>query len=114
MTTRTEDAGEFAASLRTRSDVIRLGAPDAETIALRVQMPELWAVVRLDVPPDEPVANVKAAALEALDPRAQYPDEFVLKLAGVEVLDEQVSLAQAGVRDGSIFLLTHRRRRPVR
>lgn len=114
MTARPHDAGDFAASLRTRSDVIRLGAPDAATIALRVQMPELWAVVRLDVPPGEPVANVKVAALAALDPRAQHADAYVLKLAGVEVLDEQVSLAQAGVRDGSIFLLTHRRRRPVR
>ena len=114
MTARHPEAGDFAASLRTRADVIRLGAPDAETIALRVEMPELWAVVRLDVPPGEPVATVKAAALQALDPRARHADEYVLKLAGVEVLDEQVSVAQAGLRDGSIFLLTPRRRRPVR
>jgi hypothetical protein len=40
--------------------------------------------------------------------------EYVIKLRGFEVLDENVSLADAGARNGSIFLLTHRRRRPVR
>jgi len=30
------------------------------------------------------------------------------------VLDERRSVAEVGARDGSIFLLTHRRRRPVR
>ena len=42
------------------------------------------------------------------------PDEFVLKLRGFEVLNEDVSLAEAGAIEGSIFLVTYRRRRPVR
>ena len=40
--------------------------------------------------------------------------DFVVKLRGWEILDEAASLADAGVIDGSILLLTFRRRRPVR
>ena len=42
------------------------------------------------------------------------PGDFVLKLRGFEVLNEEVSLAEAGAVEGSIFLVTYRRRRPVR
>ena len=42
------------------------------------------------------------------------PQDFVVKLRGWEVLDESASLADAGVVDGSILLLTYRRRRAVR
>jgi hypothetical protein len=60
------------------------------------------------------VVSVKQAALEALFPEAEMHQDFVLKLRGWEILDEAESLADAGVIDGSILLLTHRRRRPVR
>ena len=54
------------------------------------------------------------AALAALYPTGDPASGFVLKHQGWEVLDEGVTLAAAGAVDGSIFLLTHRRRRPVR
>jgi hypothetical protein len=57
---------------------------------------------------------VKERALAALLPQAQYPEDFVVKLSGWEVLNEDESLAGVGVVDGSILLLTHRRRRPLR
>jgi hypothetical protein len=48
-------------------------------------------------------------------PGAELRDEdYVLKLNGWEVLDESASLAATGAVDGSIFLVTGRRRRPVR
>jgi hypothetical protein len=53
------------------------------------------------------------AALDALFP-GEAPDAFVMKLRGFEVLDESESLTKVGAVDGSIFLLTYRRRRPVR
>ena len=54
--------------------------------------------------------------LEALYPEAtgELHADFVVKLRGWEILDEGASLADAGVIDGSILLLTFRRRRPVR
>ena len=104
----------FVAQLRTRGDVIELAPGNASAITIRVQMPEVWDVVRVHASPDEPVSIVKRRALETLYPTGQQPAEFALKLHGWEVLDESATLAAAGAVDGSIFLLTHRLRRPVR
>ena len=58
--------------------------------------------------------EVKEQALAALMPDASHPGEFITKLNGAEVLDENVSLADAGVLNGSTLLVHHRRRQPVR
>jgi hypothetical protein len=104
----------FVATLRARPEVIRLGQPGEPTITVRVQMPEVWDTVRVEVPPREPVRAVKVRALEVLDPEAEFHEELVLKFRGFEVLDESASVAETGAVDGSIYLLTYRRRRPVR
>jgi hypothetical protein len=77
-------------------------------------MPEAWDAVRFEVAPSAAVASLKRHALEALAPGVQSPDDFVLKLRGWEVLDESATVADIGMQDGSILLLTSRRRRPVR
>jgi hypothetical protein len=105
----------FVATLRSRSTPICLSeGPGAITI--RVEMPEVWDVVRIEVASTEPALAVKVAALEALFPEAspELHADFVMKFRGWEVLDEGASLADLGVINGSILLLTHRRRRPVR
>ncbi|HEX4934301.1 MAG TPA: hypothetical protein VFV33_14020 [Gemmatimonadaceae bacterium] len=105
----------FTAQLRARPDAIRLGTGNEPVITVRVQVPEVWDTIRLDAPADTPVSVVKERALQAL-----MPDEvsnvagYVVKLGGVEVLDERASITDAGASHGSIFLLTNRRRRPVR
>jgi hypothetical protein len=104
----------FVNQLRTRGDVIRIAPAGAPAITVRVEMPEVWDVVRVAASPDEPVLGVKVRALAALYPNGELHDEFVMKLRGFEVLDENQSLSALGAVDGSIFLLTHRRRRPVR
>jgi hypothetical protein len=105
----------FVAQLRTRGNVIELASPDGPAITIRVEMPEVWDVVRVHASPDERALTVKRRALEAFLPGAELHDEdYVLKLNGWEVLDESASLAATGAVDGSIFLVTHRRRRPVR
>ena len=105
----------FTASLRTKgADSVRLGSPDAKAITVRVEVPEVWDVVTVHAPAAESVLSVKLAALRSLYPDIDYPDNWVIKLGGFEVLDEGASLAEAGAVDGSIFLLTGRRRRPVR
>lgn len=104
----------FVTGLRSRPGTIRL-APDGQgALTVRVQMPEVWDTVRLEASASEPVVSVKVAALSALEPEADFHEDYILKLNGFEVLDENASLADAGALDGSIFLLTHRRRRPVR
>jgi hypothetical protein len=104
----------FPTSLRARKETIRLAPPDATAITIRVEMPEVWDVVRMEVLPSDQVLEVKTRALEALYPEAEFTDDFVVKLRGWEILDETMSLADAGVIDRSILLVTHRRRRPVR
>jgi hypothetical protein len=100
--------------LRARKVPLRLAPEGAPAITIRVEMPEVWDVIRVITPAEEPVLAVKTAALEALFPEAEFHEDFILKLRGWEILDESASLASVGVVDGSILLLTHRRRRPVR
>jgi hypothetical protein len=104
----------FVTTLRSRAAAIRLVPEGAAAITIRVEMPEVWDVVKVITAPTTPVLSVKQSALEALFPEAEMHQDFVLKLRGWEILDEAESLADAGVIDGSILLLTHRRRRPVR
>ena len=104
----------FVTQLRTRGDAIQMATPGTDTITVRVEMPEVWDVVRVVVSPSEPVLGVKVRALAALYPNGEFHDEFVMKLRGFEVLDENASLTEAGVLDGSTLLLHPRRRRPGR
>ena len=105
----------FVAQLRTRGDTIELASPGGPAITVRVEMPEVWDAVRVYASPDERVLTVKRRALERLYPGSElHDDAYVMKLNGWEVLDESASLAAAGAVDGSIFLVTNRKRRPVR
>ena len=104
----------FVSALRTRPRTIRVGRADAPAVTLRVQGGGKWDAVRIEAPLSEPVLSLKTAALAALFPEAEYHDDYVLKLRGFEVLDERASLGEVGAVNGSIFLLAHRRRRPVR
>jgi hypothetical protein len=104
----------FVASLRTSQHTpIAVGVQGPDALSIRVEVPERWDVALLSAAPTASVADVKLAALRAVSPEDDA-SEYVIKLRGFEVLDESVSIATAGARDGSIFLLTHRRRRPVR
>jgi hypothetical protein len=113
-TAKTDPAAPFVTSLRVGKRTIDLARAGGTAITVRVEMPEVWDTVRIVASPSEPVVSVKRAALEALRPSAEPPEEYVIKLRGWEVLDETLSLTDAGAIDGSIFLLTFRWRRPVR
>ena len=102
----------FVASVRARPDTIRVG--DGGDWMVRVQVPEVWDTVRLETSPSASVREVKEHALATLLPDGGHPGELVTKLNGIEVLDEELSLADAGALNGSTLLLTYRRRRPVR
>ena len=104
----------FVTGLRTNGDVISLASGDEPVLHIRVQVADLWDSVRVDAPPTESIASAKKAALEALYPAGSDSDEWVVRLHGFEILDEESSLSDAGVRNGSIILLVSRRRRPVR
>jgi hypothetical protein len=104
----------FVAQLRSRPGVIRLGSDGQPHITIRVQLAEAWDTVRVETPPTVSVGEVKAETLAVLAPNDAPPDAFVVKLNGFEVLDENASVEDAGATNGSTFLLSYRRRRPVR
>lgn len=106
--------GPFVTSLRAAGEPIKIGQPN-NPLHLRVQVADLWDSVRVDADGDKPVSAVKRAALAHFYPDGGVdPDELVVRLHGFEILDEEKSLVESGVRDGSILLLVARRRRPVR
>ena len=104
----------FVSQLRARADALQLAGSGEAAIMVRVEMPEKWDTVKAIVSPTAAARSLKVAALQALFPSDESPEEFVLKLRGWEVLDENASLTELGAVNGSIFLLTHRRRQPVR
>ena len=104
----------FVNQLRARGEPVRLTPEGTSSITVRVEMAEVWDTVKFVVSPDEPVLGLKVRALEVLYPAGDFHEEFVLKLKGWEVLDENATLRTLGVVDGSIFLLQGRARRPVR
>lgn len=104
----------FVGALRTPPRMLDLSRKGEEAITVRVEVAEVWDAIRILVSPNEPVVTIKRAALEKLAGADEPAEDFVMKLRGWEVLDEGESLAGAGAVNGSIFLLAHRRRRPVR
>ena len=104
----------FVTQIRARAGILQLATAGDAAITVRVEMPEKWDTVKAAVSPNASVLSLKHAALDALFPSTEAPEEFVMKFRGWEVLDENASLTEAGAVNGSIFLLTHRRRQPVR
>jgi hypothetical protein len=105
----------FVTNLRSGTDEpIRIGKADGEVLRLRAQVASVWEAIRIDTAPDATIREVKLAALERLVPDSFPPDQYVVKLRGFEVLDENATVSEAGARDGSIFLILDRRRRPIR
>lgn len=104
----------FVQQLRSsRAPIVLGGASGAGTIAFRVEAAELWDAVRVTGAPGARVIEMKQKVVEAFFP-GEHVGEFVLKLRGWEILDENATLADAGIGNGSIVLLGYRRRRPVR
>jgi len=101
-------------ALRARPEVLTVGASGAETLTVRVQMPELWDTIAVRCAADTSVTTLKRAALEAFGQQLYAPVDYVMKLRGHEVHREEASVRAAGAREGSTFLLTFRHKRPVR
>jgi len=100
--------------LRARPGLLALGPNDPSAITVRVEMSDLWDTLAVKCASDTSVLALKKAALEAFGQRLHPAEEYVLKLRGFEVLDENAPVTVAGARDGSTFLLAYRYRRPVR
>jgi len=103
----------FVGSLRTRGEPLRLGSQTGNPMKVRAQVLEAWDAIRIDADPSASVRSLKQLALRELYPENIPDEEFVVKLNGFEILDEDAPLSATGARNGSTFLVTDRRRRPV-
>lgn len=99
--------------LRSKRPPLEL-ASGPGAITVRVQVAEMWDAIRVTTHPDVAVTELKQRVVNEFYPGHEYLDDFVLKLRGWEMLDENQSIKAGGMVDGSIVLLAHRRRRPVR
>ena len=103
----------FVTQLRSRHGIVKLG-DGATRITVRIELAEQWDTVAFDVAADTPVLALKRAALAEFGLGSVNSDEFVLKLRGIEVVNEGESVASGSARNGSSYLLAYRHRRPVR
>jgi hypothetical protein len=102
----------FVNNLRNQGPPLRLGAGNGPLLELRAQVLEAWDAIRIDADPSATVRSLKHLALQTLYPNVNEND-YVVKLHGWEVLDEDAPISSTGARNGSIFLISDRRRRPV-
>ncbi len=106
-------AALFVSGLRTRGEPLKLGSNTTAPLQLRAQVLEAWDAIRVDADPSASVRSLKELALRELYPDFRHADEYVVKLHGFEILDESAPISSTAARNGSIFLITDRRRRPV-
>ena len=102
----------FVNALRTQGAPLRLGSGAGQVLHLRAQVLEAWDAIRIDAEPSESVKSLKQLALRTLLPDVNE-DDYVVKLHGWEILDENAPISSTKARNGSIFLISDRRRRPV-
>lgn len=102
----------FVNSLRTRGEALKLGSLAGEVIHLRAQVLEAWDAIRIDASPSASLRSLKRLALGELCPDARE-DDYVVKLHGFEILDEDAPISSTPAKSGSTFLIADRRRRPV-
>jgi hypothetical protein len=102
----------FVSEIRTRGAPFSLGPTSDRLLHLRAQVLEAWDAIRIDADPEASVRSLKELAMRELAPEARV-DDYVVKLHGFEVLDEDAPISSTVARNGSIFLITDRRRRPV-
>ena len=103
----------FVSGLRTQGAAFKLGSSAGPVLQLRAQVLEAWDAIRIDADPSASVKSLKELALKELYPAVRNDDQYMVKLNGWEILDENAPISSTDARNGSIFLITDRRRRPV-
>jgi hypothetical protein len=101
----------FVNTLRTQGAPLRLGSGSEPVLHLRAQVLEAWDAIRVDADPSASVKSLKHLALQTLYPQVNE-DDYVVKLHGWEILDEDAPISSTGARNGSIFLISDSRPRP--
>jgi hypothetical protein len=102
----------FVNTLRVRPGTLVLGGADAMTV--RVQLADAWDSVAVEAGAATTLRAVKEAAFAVMGHPHDRAADFVMKLHGGEVPQENLTLGDSGACDGSTFILVSRLKRPVR
>ena len=105
-------AAPFVQQLRTGRSPVTIAGSGAP-LAFRVEASDIWDAARVSAPASASVVQLKRGVVDALFP-GEHVADFVMKLRGWEILDENATIGDAGIGNGSIVLIAYRRRRPVR
>jgi len=82
-------------------------------VPIRVMVEDVWDEIRLELPVETPVGEIKRQAL-ALTRVKRDPSHYVLKYRGAELSDETRTAAAAGLVPNGALIVLARHRRPVR
>jgi hypothetical protein len=82
-------------------------------VPVRVMVEDVWDEVRLELPAETPVGEIKRQAL-ALTRVKRDPSQYLLKYRGAELSDETRTVSAAGLVPNGALIVLARRRRPVR
>jgi hypothetical protein len=83
------------------------------SLPIRIMVEDAWDQVNLDLPSQTPIAEAKRRALVMTHTDGD-PAGYMVKYRGAQLLDEQRTLAEAGVVSNAPLIVMARRRRPVR
>lgn len=85
----------------------------ATALTVRVTVTDAWDTVRLEVPANTTIHDLKVDALRRALGKADI-DAYQVKFRGALMLQEGRTLADAGVPSGAALIVLAARRRPVR
>jgi hypothetical protein len=83
-------------------------------LQLRVSVPDVWDIVRIDAEDDWSIAKLKAEALGRATGRQLRSGDYIVKFRGARIFDEDRSLLDLGVPDMASLIVLPARRQPVR
>ena len=87
---------------------------ETKTLHVRVWVPDVWDNLLMDVSPETQVSQLKADSLVQATKAYPDPGAYLVKFRGAHVIDENQTMADLGVVDGSPFIVLPVHRRPVR
>jgi hypothetical protein len=86
----------------------------AASVRLRVTVTDVWDTVTLPAPPAMTIGEVKSRALVEATGRSLDPAAYVVKHRGAPVLDENRTVSDLGLGDGTPLIVLPARRLPAR
>lgn len=86
----------------------------SKEMTLRVMVTDVWEIVEVSASADTTIREFKQDALRRALRYEPRDDDYEVKHAGARILDEQQTVASAGIGPGAPLIVLPVHRRPVR